>query len=127
MSLEALCLATAIFFESRGEPLKGQYSVAEVVLNRRDNSKYPNTICKVVSQKNQFSWQKGDNHKRVPNIVYKNESHKQEWDKAVKIANDSLKNKTEYTKGALFFNRSGLGVRYKTDVKPCKIGNHIFY
>ena len=127
MSLEALCLATAIYFESKNEPLKGQYSVAEVVLNRRDNSRYPNTICKVVSQKNQFSWQRGDNHMRVPYKAKTNELYKQEWDKAVKIANDSLKNKTNYTKGALFFNRSGLGVRYKTDVKPCKIGNHIFY
>ncbi len=44
------CLATAIYFESRGEPLAGQIAVAEVVLNRRDARNYPNSICGVTNQ-----------------------------------------------------------------------------
>jgi hypothetical protein len=44
------CLAKAIYFESRGEPLKGQIAVAEVILNRRDDPRFPDTVCDVVAQ-----------------------------------------------------------------------------
>jgi len=47
---EFQCLAQAIYFEARGEPIAGQVAVAEVVLNRRDSSAYPNTICGVTNQ-----------------------------------------------------------------------------
>jgi spore germination cell wall hydrolase CwlJ-like protein len=47
---EINCLATAIYFEARGEPQKGQLAVAQVVLNRVKNPAYPNTICGVVYQ-----------------------------------------------------------------------------
>ena len=44
------CLAEAIYFEARGEPLNGQVAVAEVILNRVDADNYPDTICAVVNQ-----------------------------------------------------------------------------
>jgi spore germination cell wall hydrolase CwlJ-like protein len=44
------CLAEAIYFEARGEPVRGQVAVAEVILNRVDSSAYPGTVCKVVHQ-----------------------------------------------------------------------------
>ncbi len=44
------CLAQAIYFEARGEPLQGQIAVAEVVLNRVDNHAYPDTVCAVTNQ-----------------------------------------------------------------------------
>jgi spore germination cell wall hydrolase CwlJ-like protein len=44
------CLAAAIYFESRGEPLAGQVAVAEVVLNRVDSRRYPSTVCGVTAQ-----------------------------------------------------------------------------
>lgn len=47
---EQKCLATAIYFEARGESLRGQAAVAQVVLNRVRNPTYPNTICGVVYQ-----------------------------------------------------------------------------
>jgi len=47
---EIKCLATAIYFEARGEPQLGQLAVAQVVLNRVKNPAYPNTICGVVYQ-----------------------------------------------------------------------------
>ncbi|MBA3325668.1 MAG: cell wall hydrolase [Rhodobacteraceae bacterium] len=47
---EFQCLAAAIYFESRGEPLSGQIAVAEVVLNRVDSRGYPGTICGVTTQ-----------------------------------------------------------------------------
>lgn len=44
------CLSEAIYFESRGEPLAGQVAVAEVVLNRVDDPRYPKTVCGVTHQ-----------------------------------------------------------------------------
>jgi hypothetical protein len=44
------CLANAIYFESRSEPLRGQMAVAQVVLNRAFSGFYPNDICGVVYQ-----------------------------------------------------------------------------
>jgi spore germination cell wall hydrolase CwlJ-like protein len=44
------CLAQAIYFESRGEPLDGQVAVAEVVLNRVGDRHFPGTVCGVTRQ-----------------------------------------------------------------------------
>ncbi|QKV20498.1 cell wall hydrolase [Oricola thermophila] len=47
---EQQCLATAIYFEARGESRKGQAAVAQVILNRVRNPAFPNTVCGVVYQ-----------------------------------------------------------------------------
>src|ERR1700750_740338 len=44
------CLAENVYFESRGEPLKGQYAVAEVTLNRTRSANFPHTVCGVVHE-----------------------------------------------------------------------------
>ena len=44
------CLTEALYFEARGEPVEGQYAVAEVILNRVDHPNYPNSICGVINQ-----------------------------------------------------------------------------
>lgn len=44
------CLAEALYFEARGESVKGQIAVAEVILNRVDSRKFPNSVCAVVNQ-----------------------------------------------------------------------------
>jgi len=49
-SSEQQCLAAGIYFEARGEPVKGQAAVAQVILNRVRNPAYPGTICGVVYQ-----------------------------------------------------------------------------
>lgn len=54
------CLRKAIYFEARGETLRGQFAVAEVILNRVDSPDYPGSICGVVEQRGgggcQFSY-----------------------------------------------------------------------
>jgi spore germination cell wall hydrolase CwlJ-like protein len=44
------CLSEALYFEARGETIKGQFAVAEVILNRVDSPRYPNSICGVINQ-----------------------------------------------------------------------------
>jgi spore germination cell wall hydrolase CwlJ-like protein len=51
---EQTCLANAIYFEARGESTRGQAAVAQVVLNRVRNPTYPDTICNVVYQNDQW-------------------------------------------------------------------------
>ena len=48
--LQYKCLAQAIYFEARGEPIQGQVAVAQVVMNRLSDPRYPRTICGVVYQ-----------------------------------------------------------------------------
>lgn len=44
------CLAEGIYFESRGEPVRGQIAVAQVILNRAFSGHYPTNVCGVVYQ-----------------------------------------------------------------------------
>lgn len=44
------CLAEALYFEARGETVRGQFAVAEVILNRVDSRAYPQSVCGVVNQ-----------------------------------------------------------------------------
>ena len=50
------CLATAVYFEARGETLEGQLAVARVVMNRAASGKYPPSWCATVKQPWQFSF-----------------------------------------------------------------------
>lgn len=47
---EAYCLAENIYYEARNEDIKGQFAVASVTLNRKNDSRFPDTICGVVKQ-----------------------------------------------------------------------------
>lgn len=44
------CLTEALYFEARGETIKGQFAVAEVIMNRVDHPRYPNSVCGVIHQ-----------------------------------------------------------------------------
>lgn len=44
------CLAQALYFEARGESVRGMFAVAEVILNRVDSSAYPDSVCGVINQ-----------------------------------------------------------------------------
>lgn len=44
------CLSEALYFEARGETIKGQFAVAEVILNRVKSGRFPDTLCSVINQ-----------------------------------------------------------------------------
>jgi spore germination cell wall hydrolase CwlJ-like protein len=83
------CLATAIYFEARGEPEEGQVAVAQVVLNRQNSDRYPDTVCGVVYQnaewrnRCQFSFA-CDGKSDVP-------KERAAWRKASRIAAEALR------------------------------------
>tara|TARA_R110000824_G_scaffold11981_2_gene52700 strand:- start:1422 stop:1835 length:414 start_codon:yes stop_codon:yes gene_type:complete len=49
-----ICLSLAIYFEARNQPLEGQVAVAQVVLNRVADDRYPNKVCEVVMQTSKY-------------------------------------------------------------------------
>lgn len=125
---EQKCLAEAIYYEARGESIKGQVAVAQVVLNRVRNPAYPGTICKVVYQNRdwlnacQFSFACDGQRHRVTEMP--------QWRTAQQVA------KT-VSSGQIWLPEVGSATHYHaTYVKPfwaptmkklTKIGLHVFY
>lgn len=60
------CLAGAVYFEARGEPLAGQLAVAQVVINRSEDRRWPASYCGVVYQPSQFSFVRGGRMPHIP-------------------------------------------------------------
>jgi spore germination cell wall hydrolase CwlJ-like protein len=124
---ERRCLATAIYFEARGEPLRGQVAVGQVILNRVRSPLFPETICGVVYQ---GQMQKGcqfsftcDGKTDIPR-------QGDEWALAQDLAR-------QITAGELWLPEVGYSTFYHANyVRPGwaggmnkidKIGRHIFY
>ena len=63
---ETDCLARAVYWESKGEPLAGQLSVAEVIINRAQSGRFAASICGVVRQRGQFSFVRGGHIPAAP-------------------------------------------------------------
>lgn len=85
------CLATAIYFEARDEPVSAQIAVAQVVLNRVFSPYYPNDVCGVIYQNKhrhlacQFTFACDGKSKAI--------KEPEPWDRALLIAKDSLDGK----------------------------------
>lgn len=121
------CLAEAIYFEARGESLDGQFAVAEVILNRADSGRYPDTICGVVHQGAerasgcQFSYQCDGKPERIRD--------KAAYARAGKIARLMLEGRPRTLVGAAthFHTVDVRPVWSKRLVKVARIGRHVFY
>ena len=125
---ELWCLSTAIYFEARGESYRGQVAVAQVVLNRVKDHRYPGTICGVVFQNQskrnacQFSFACDG----IPESVNDDKS----WAQAEDIAR-------RFTDGQLYLTEVADATHYHaTYVRPAwaprmtkltQIGLHVFY
>lgn len=116
---ELACLAGAIYFESKGEPLAGQLAVAEVILNRMQSGRFAKSVCSVVTQRGQFSFVRGG---RIPSIPLN--AH---YRTAVAIARVAINDIWESpAPKALFFHARRVAPGWRMQ-KVASIGNHIFY
>jgi N-acetylmuramoyl-L-alanine amidase len=114
------CLAGAVYFESKGEPLRGQLSVAEVILNRTRSGRFPSSVCAVVKQRGQFSFVRGG---RFPAIARASLA----WKRAVAIAHIAREKLADGgAPRALFFHARYVSPRWKL-TRVAAVGNHIFY
>jgi hypothetical protein len=121
------CLAEAIYYESRGEPLKGQIAVAEVVLNRVDSRHYPNSICGVTRQgvgngrACQFSYACNGRPERMASRTPRERAEKLA---AIMIAG----RERTVTDGATHFHATYVNPSWSRQlVRTAAIGAHIFY
>jgi len=122
LSADLMCLAQAVYFESRGEPLDGQLAVAEVIVNRAESSRFPDNYCGVVTQRAQFSFVNGGN------IPQPREATRA-WSRAKAIARIAHRELWETrASDALFFHATHVRPRWaRTKVARATIDRHIFY
>ena len=121
------CLSEAIYFEARGEPVEGQFAVAEVILNRVDSPKFPNSICKVVRQ--------GTGRKHACQFSYNCDgkleyiANGSAYDQAKRVARVSMDRKTRpLTKGATFYHATFVSPSWARSFQHvATIGVHKFY
>jgi len=118
---DGMCLATAVYFESRGEALEGQLAVARVVINRSASGRYPTTLCDVVKQKAQFSFV----HHRTWPPIHDIES----WNTAVAIARIAMANAVQVIPNdVLWYHANYVSPSWGSRLDEVEqIGAHIFY
>ena len=135
-----ICLALNTYHEAKNQSMVGQIAVAEVVMNRVQDERFPNSICEVVKQgptrpswedpnkeypikhRCQFSWY-CDGKSDVP----KNEKA---WRKAQDVAFLVLYNKIQLdvTEGATHYHATYVKPAWaKTKKRTTRIEKHIFY
>ena len=122
------CLATAVYFEARSEPVRGQIAVAQVVMNRVFSGYYPNDVCGVVYQNAhrhlacQFTFACDG----IPDVVTDQES----WTRAQRIARETLDGKLwlpEIAKSTHYHASYVYPYWVRAMKKNAKIGLHNFY
>ena len=125
---EFRCMATAIYFEARGESVKGQIAVGQVIMTRVRSTFYPNTICGVVYQgqwnKNacQFSF--------ACDGVADTPKNRAQWDTALDVAKNVISGKVHLKEvsDATHYHATYVSPDWRKMVKRVtKIGVHIFY
>jgi spore germination cell wall hydrolase CwlJ-like protein len=116
------CLAQAVYFEARGEPIDGQLAVAEVVINRAKSDLYPDSYCDVITQPAQFSFV---HHGRIPTA----DESSTAWQRAVAVAEIAQQNLWRSpAEGALYFHATYVDPTWAHQkVELAQIQTHIFY
>lgn len=119
-----ICLAEAIYFESRNQPFIGQVAVAITILNRVKHDKFPSSICKVV-RNCQFSYYCDGKPETIKEYLA--------WDTALLVTSLSLYN-YEYFKHilgldkVLYYHADYVSPEWSKQYKQVVlIGNHHFY
>ncbi len=123
------CLTEALYFEARGEQLRGQFAVAEVILNRRDSKKFPNTVCGVVNQGTKSG------KKYACQFSYKCDGRAEVFSEGGayiqvgKVARIMLNGKKRtLTKGATFYHTGSVRPRWSRKfTRTATVGRHYFY
>ncbi|MDC7743262.1 cell wall hydrolase [Rhizobium binxianense] len=125
---EQQCLASGIYFEARGESVKGQAAVAQVILNRVRNPAYPKTICGVVYQNE--DWRNRCQFSFACDSIKDRVNSEYHWRMARDVA-------MAVTAGKIWLPQVGSATHYhavyvrpkwaKTMEKVGRIGLHVFY
>jgi len=121
------CLSEALYFEARGEAVKGQFAVAEVIMNRVKSAHFPGTVCDVIHQGTgkkyqcQFTYTCDEYPERI--------REKKAFERVGKIARMTLDGKiSDVTGGATHYHTTAVYPRWARAYKQtASIGVHRFY
>lgn len=121
------CLAEALYFEARGETVKGQFAVAEVILNRVDSPRYPGSVCGVINQ--------GTGQKYACQFTYtcdgnpENIGEARAFEQVGKVAKVMLSGAPRaLTDGATHYHTTAVNPRWARKFPlTARIGVHLFY
>jgi spore germination cell wall hydrolase CwlJ-like protein len=117
---ETECLARAVYYESQGEPLNGQLSVAEVIINRSRSGRFPGSVCGVVRQAGQFSFVHRGVIPQPPQAA-------RNWRTAVAISRIAMEDLADSpAENALFFHARRVNPGWRLR-RVATVGNHVFY
>lgn len=118
--VETDCLARAVYYESKGEPLSGQLTVAEVIINRSRSGRFPSSVCGVVRQAGQFSFVRRGAIPTPPQAS-------RDWRIAVAISQIAMQDLADgAAPRALFFHARHVNPRWRL-TRVATVGNHVFY
>ena len=128
-SAEQDCFATAIYHEARGETLKGQFAVAEVILNRVESDTFPDTICNVVFEGVTAGRRGGCQFSFACDGKSDAMRNRSAADRARRIAQVMADGGHRgLTKGAQYFHTTGVSPSWSRQfTKTAQIGVHLFY
>lgn len=121
------CLAEALYFEARGETVKGQFAVAEVILNRVDSDLYPDSVCGVINQ--------GTGKRYQCQFTYTCDGHAdvirepRAYKRVAKVARAMLDGVPRtLTDGATHYHTTAVAPRWaRVFPRTARIGVHLFY
>lgn len=128
--VDLACLAENVYYEARGEPLAGQYAVAEVTMNRVTSGTFPDTVCGVVHESRfdavrkrrvgAFSWTELESLPRPKGY---------EWRRATAVASSVYDNQeAPLIDGALYYHATRVTPAWaRTKTQVARIGKHLFY
>ena len=121
------CLSEALYFEARGETVKGLFAVAEVIMNRVDSRAFPNSLCGVIHQGTgkryqcQFTYTCDGN----PEVIHEPAAYR----RVAKVAQAMIDGAArQLTNGATYYHTTAVYPRWAARfVRTASIGVHRFY
>jgi len=121
------CLSEALYFEARGETIKGQFAVAEVIRNRVKSSRFPGSFCAVINQGTGKKYQCQFTYTCDGNAEVINEPAA--YVRVGKVARAMIDGRApQLTDGATYYHTTAVSPRWsRVFTKTARIGVHLFY
>lgn len=121
-----MCMAVALFFEARSEDVYGMEAIGNVIINRVESDKFPDTVCAVVNQSKQFSYT--HDGKSDDPLVYDSYHDKLAWVKAKEVASRVMGGDSEIAISSTFYHAEYVKPYWADHFTvEAKVGQHIFY
>ncbi|WP_299146243.1 cell wall hydrolase [uncultured Tateyamaria sp.] len=121
------CLSEALYFEARGETVKGQFAVAEVIMNRVKSARFPSSVCGVINQGTGRKYQCQFTYTcdGAPETIHEPRAFAQ----VGKVARTVLDGRApDLTNGATHYHTTAVRPKWsRVYTKTAAIGVHVFY